>query len=432
MKTNLKYFVPILTIIGLFLRDILEIDITMTYFLIVLSVVLITQDINGVVSSIVFLLPYENSIMITVLFIVAIFTILIKNNVKFNFNFLLVLIILIIFWELLHSFNYTFSINLYVKFSAALILFLLVYFQKNQIKWKSIIWFYIFGVFSFVSLVILKQSLIGGLSISAISSSFDRLGDYYDIFIGYDLYNNPNAIGLQLNMATSLLFIDLILFKKHSFYKITLILFFTFVGLITQSKTFIVVLLFQILYVMTFGSKTFKQLVYRFALIITGGLIIYAGTLHYFPSLMDRLFLRFSGDYFFSGRDLIFEQYNQIVLSDIKHFFFGTGIQIINIKSGLTSNPHNMLQEIIVAWGFVGLIWFALFIIYILMDSYKHFNRKVTFKKFMMYLIPLTTLLISTQASRLFGKPEIIATFIIVIAAIYDKRYLNRELVKRI
>jgi hypothetical protein len=46
--------------------------------------------------------------------------------------------------------------------------------------------------------------------------------------------------------------------------------------------------------------------------------------------------------------------YNELIFSHASHFWFGIGLQDVDVKSFMSRVPHNAIQGIFVCWGVVG------------------------------------------------------------------------------
>ena len=420
-----KFVVPIFVIICLISRDYFSILIPMEIIVIGISFLFIFLNIEEIIALIAFLIPFENSILIPFLFISAVLIIIFKKKFKLD-KIYLFLIFFILIWEIIHiSYGY-FLTNTYIKFFAALIFFLVVYSMRSLINFAKISRYFITGLFLFIVLLFIKQIIVEGFTINDVSNNFSRLGYYDQDILGYGLYNNPNAIGISINVALGFLFVDILSNKELKIINIFLVFLFIFAGIITQSKTFLLVLVFQLLYIFIFRKGDLIKKINQIVLFSLGITIVFFTLNFLFPSLIDQIIVRFSPEYIFSARDTIFNNYMDFIFSSSNNLFIGVGIQNINLKSLMYSNPHNIFQEVFVAWGIVGLIWITLFITKIFTDALIIKTNKLN-RDFFIRILPLISFLLSTQFSRVFSKPEFIILYLLSIGGIYRKSFFERK-----
>lgn len=420
-----NYIVPIFVVIFLILRDLFDILIPMELFLIVISFIFLFINTEEIISIVAFLIPFENSILVSFLFISGTIVIIFKKKFKLDKIFLF-LIFFILLWEIIHINNGYFLVNSYIKFGAALLFFLVVYSLRETISFKEISKSFIYGLCIFIILVLINQFIFEGFSVNDVTNNFSRLGDFNPNTYGYGLYNNPNAIGVSLNVAIGLL----ISFKeneKNNIIYILMFLFFIFSGFITQSKTFLIVFTFQVIYFFVCKKEDLIKKINQIVIFSIGFIIVFILLDYIFPSLIEEIIIRFRPEYIFSSRDTIFNDYNSFIFSNSNNLFIGVGIQNINLKALFFSNPHNMIQEVFVAWGIIGLIWLMFLIIKVFSDGFKKREKQLN-RKFLMDMLPLLSFLIATQLSRVFSKPEFIILLLISIGGFYKKNYIEGKM----
>lgn len=96
-------------------------------------------------------------------------------------------------------------------------------------------------------------------------------------------------------------------------------------------------------------------------------------------SIIELLFSRFT-DFIddpaalTSNRNIIAEQYMELIFSDYIYLIFGIGIQDYHLRSGVFLEAHNILLELFVVWGIVGFLVFLCFILMLI----KYINPSKT------------------------------------------------------
>jgi O-antigen ligase len=95
---------------------------------------------------------------------------------------------------------------------------------------------------------------------------------------------------------------------------------------------------------------------------------------NYFESALWRISLLFNSDFHVasSGRDVL---YNNALAQIKEHPILGSGIGSYAEKAGEYIYPHNIILEILLDFGFIGLIFFVPIIIYLFLRTVKILNQ---------------------------------------------------------
>ena len=97
---------------------------------------------------------------------------------------------------------------------------------------------------------------------------------------------------------------------------------------------------------------------------------------------MENLIDRFSESDITNGRSELFTFYNEHIFSSIHNAIFGIGLQ--NIADKLEAMyivppldvPHNSIQELVVVWGFPGIVFFGLLILFLVKESFSKSKKR--------------------------------------------------------
>lgn len=398
----------------LIIRNILNVNFSVYLLVAVLALLSLTFNRSEMLAAIVLVAPFENAFPVTIYYAIMLCIYIIKRNFKLRLNIFIMPIFFLGIFELAHYYVKPFSFIQYFKlFMTYSFVGILIFDNTNDVKYGKILKWFVIGAFLFCSLVFFKEWIINDYSVSNLFQSSKRLGDYdinNNLIRNYNLYNNPNAIGLICNMAIASILIMLQINKQTLGIWMLLFILLSIYGFMTLSKTFIIILILQVLFVCGIFLRRIKEKGY---LERTLFLIISLAFLSVYSIINMRFYLiklinRFTTD-LLSHRGIIFQAYNSFMFEKLERILFGVGIQSINTKAGLLSNPHNMLQEVFVAWGIVGLIITSV----IVLSIYKY-SVKNNWKPIPIAHLPFLTLLLATQTSRLFRKPEAVVLFIVV------------------
>ncbi|GEN83255.1 hypothetical protein SLU01_15670 [Sporosarcina luteola] len=148
-------------------------------------------------------------------------------------------------------------------------------------------------------------------------------------------------------------------------------------GVLSLSRMFLLVvtfLCFLLVLKVVFTVRKSKRLI-TFIMFIVTYLSIFI--VYYSKDIMSAIGLLFSRFTDFiddpaaltSNRNIIAEQYLELMSSDYIHLIFGIGIQDYHIRSGVLLETHNLLLELFVVWGIVGFFVFLVFILTIFKNT---------------------------------------------------------------
>lgn len=148
-------------------------------------------------------------------------------------------------------------------------------------------------------------------------------------------------------------------------------------GVLSLSRMFLLVvtfLCFLLVLKVVFTVRKSKRLI-TFIIFIVTYLSIFI--VYYSKDIMSAIGLLFSRFTDFiddpaaltSNRNIIAEQYLELMSSDYIHLIFGIGIQDYHIRSGVLLETHNLLLELFVVWGIVGFFVFLVFILTIFQNT---------------------------------------------------------------
>lgn len=161
---------------------------------------------------------------------------------------------------------------------------------------------------------------------------------------------NPNTLGFYSVTAISLLLIQIIRKKMNTWIAFGMIALLVVTGGLTMSRTWLVLLVFNVMVFMALSSKNgLKAVLFSFVILGMFALILFfAGD--YLDVFMDR----FKGDKTMSGRTDIFGFYHNAFISNLDIFLIGAGA--IHYMDALHYDhaTHNGIQQILICYGITG------------------------------------------------------------------------------
>lgn len=237
--------------------------------------------------------------------------------------------------------------------------------------------------------------------------------------ISYVLRYNPNGLGAICNLSIAGLLLRM---KRQGFnlldFSLSAIL--ALLGLLTQSRAFLLTFAVMVLlFALTVQSGALKRLRNLGVLVCIGAVGVGIVWL-VFPFVIEHIFARLGEADISNGRNDLFAWYNEYLVSDSEHLWFGTGLQDIvsrvnnSLILGIDNCPHNGIQELVLVWGIPGLLLFCGLIIFIICSA-KKMNRKMS----LMGFIPLIMIFVDGMFGQIItsGATKIMLCFAFVALA---------------
>lgn len=336
------------------------------------------------------------------------------------------IILLMMIWELAHGFDASFSLTEYLRSFAELLFLGFV----TSIKWKDIDYKLIARTLAAatigVSLIIIYiqinsglGSLMDMLSQSAAEYRFgqDTMGDERS---SYNLNFNANQLGFICNMSIVSLLM-LIARKEHSTLDIVMLCALLFFGMLTLSRTFVVVASFLFVSFVFLAPGAAKQRSKNILLLLVFIPIFLLTVFEFAPSILENFVARNDTDDITNGRAGLMSFYNDHIFSSFKHCVWGVGLQdygdkIANMYGQHILVCHNSIQEAWVIWGFIGVIMLLLTFLFMTTSSLKWSGKRPFFA-----LVPLLALIFSSMAARIISS----GTYTLALSLVFIIMCLN-------
>lgn len=285
---------------------------------------------------------------------------------------------------------------------------------ENRLSDEKILKFYVlfFGFLSFDIIWATAKSL-GGLS-EIVTGTFriGHISQYDETVVGL-MSMNANGIALMTMVAISSLMLMISKGRIKKRFAIPLIVYFSFVGFLTISKTFLLVYVgFWVLYSLWYVKKNGKNIFKPLALFAVIGILTAAV---WNTELVQNVVSRFDSEDITTGRvDVIFE-YLSYMANNTKALFVGIGLQNITDKTSIIRVPHNAILEIFVCFGIVGILAYAAFFIALIRSAIKH-SKKTNEKNIFINFIPFIVFFVFIQSLQFLRINYIYASIAIVYA----------------
>ena len=367
------------------IRDVLQLNVPRSVFLFLAVVICLFFDNNHIYCFLVFIVPGANGISYTFISLIIFLFLLIKN-VRFNSTILVIGLIIAVL-EVISFIYGPFNIFELVRFLGVFfVAFTYMGEFKNNYDHTKILNYFLLGFI--VAMINLFGQYIMHYSFSELFSLSIRFGDTTELF-GYSenailLSYNPNGLGTLclLTIFTSLLMVK---FQNRKIYYF-LTVFSVLVGIMTQSRTFLLTFILFILVYILAEIKSVKSFlkVLTFGCVLGGICILLFATV--LSSYVESLFERFETSDIFNGRVEIFQYYFIESLKYPFRFLFGVGMQDYQGKYWYEMSCHNAIQEIMITWGVFGL-FLVFYLFYYIIKNAKRQNCGISFSQYLPFFI---------------------------------------------
>ena len=397
-----------------FARDVLSVSLPLVAFLVFFAIGYVFFDYEHSLAITAILPLLGHGVQTNYIVIVAIVMYLLKFGKGMKLTTAHFIIILLMGFEFAHMVYDPFDIPEYIRYLVQY-LYLALIIGERRIgellkKPETVIRTFIFMATYFMAdvlLVTLKYESVG--TVLSGDFRFGSLSAYLKKVPS--LFDNENMVALFAVVTISLLIMMIYKSRKCFIFKALLILYFTFFGLITASRTFLLCLIgCGVLVILHTAGKSMAKAFAGIAGILAGVALI----ANVFSDQILRIIHRFNVSDVSSGRSSLFALYNDFLLSNPKFLVFGIGLQGVTEKTGIFNAPHNGTQEVFVCWGIIGLVLMAGLFLCILRNPKKFTGKKSSFAGF----FPLVVYFVFIQTIQLVRLPSIFGLLVLLYVCI--------------
>lgn len=394
------------------LRYALQIDIPPVLFLVIIICMALFGDLNEICCICICCIPLHESIDLFYALAFCVSIIAIKYPRKIELNLAVAPIYAMIVWELLHCIRSDFSIMTFIVNCIPLLVLAIF----MCIDARKIDYCYIGRAFAITLTVICMSSLLKLLYLSDFNilktfAGLQRLGhDASEVSLDGKGSIQTNTLGILCVLAITWL-MQLRMAGSGSSRDIVLVILMAVFGTLTASRTYLVCLVLM-LALLLFSHRGSLERKLRFL----GGMVMLAMialALLYliFPDLMEYYISRFAEKDITAGRDVLMVKYHKFILDNPKVMFWGLGLNRFNedlmlVHKVAANVPHNGIQELVIAWGFPGIIMFICLWGVMIWRS-RHFCTK---KRLINYIL-LIIILVKSQAGQMLNSSYTMLTF---------------------
>lgn len=426
-------FLCALILVLLLCRDVGNIYLSKWIFLFLTVVVFLCYDIHYSAIFICFLIPLIRGMPNSYIFSVALVILLVKNLTRLAVKSHILFLFAIFLVELLSFVYGGFSIGNYIRFVAPLLLIsVLIFNDKGDLNYTKMLLYFVIAAIGAQISIILQTINVSGFD-NFISAGI-RLGNTADLLSveGIRISYNPNGLSMLCMMVISILLIFFSRVRQYKIFVLAILVLEVFVGGMSLSRSYLVLISFAALIYYLSIAKSLKRFLTSIVIFTIISIALYGAIYHYTPGIIENYTERLERQDITGGRLDISEAYFTALADNPERLFLGAGIQNYPAKYSMEMSSHNAIQEVILAWGVVGLILVCLYIFYIC----KHgWNDAVMRDQKMLYLLPMILLLIGIQSGQFFSSSVtpmylLPAYASIRLVNVYDDKVLDAEKVK--
>jgi hypothetical protein len=400
----------ILIIIGYFLlRDGLGLNLPIELVMFVYLIGFLLLKSDDLVLFFVFLVPLSTGSLLYFLNVLFGIMFIFKNIYKIRINRALIIGWILILWEAIHLLpnallGFNESIVKLFGFSLTLIIIIMcISNEKLRPSFVKLVFSWCIGFGSLCGILMVKYVHLFGLS--NFNSIIRRFGWIPDSLSASStaLIINPNLLG-RLSILSVFCLLNILKFEQKHTKKIILIsLYFITFGLLSGSRSFLLIMsILTLIYIIEIilNLKSNKNM--GVVLFVTGVVLIIFTT-KFMGTTIDMLSQRVQSENITGSRDIIYANYID-TLSNSFYVIFGSGMQDYTAKfniinSNIISSTHNVILEVFAIWGIIGFI----IVTKLFISIYKSLKiRKSILKRTCLPYLPLLGLFLSAQFGQFF------------------------------
>ena len=419
-STNNKILIDAVIFISFFVlsRDIFGFNINKFVLIGITAAFMCCLDKNELVILMAFITPLAVGISYNYLSAIALILFVVKSKGKIFINpAALFSICIILTIELLSSLFWEFSYVDFLIFIGIFLFSFLKMLDPSEYDNRKIVLFYIVGFWvAVISLYGQVISEYGFEGIATFAETLDRFGKTNELLgftSGMRVSYNPNGLGV-LCMQTTLL--SLLLYRiEGKFYQMILAVSSMLVGITTQSRTYFLVTSAALIVFFLFDRSKSKNIGKKLLAVSSSIVIIYFAVTRWLMGYLEAFGERMQADDILNGRGEIAARYFEKFFSSPFRTFFGVGLQDYRGKYNIGMSCHNATQEILVTWGFVGLICVIL-LLFMILRNIRIKNKSLPDK--IIFTLPFFATLVYMQAGQGFQDAASMLRMMVIVSAI--------------
>lgn len=429
-KDWVLYFYLLSMLLILFLRNAIGVNIPVVFLLFPIVIPTFFGDLDHIMATAICCIPMSTGFQYKYALFICVIMIFFRYRRQIRLSKIALPIFLMMVWELVHGYLGIFSFSEYLRnFAELTFLATVLCTNLKNVNQKLIYRSLAVSTIGICLIMLYLQLQQFGFDFNRVFErgfrNF-RFGQGNTTAENYGLNFNPNGLGYICSLTIANI-LQLFGQRDHSMFDLVFLLLSVAFGLMTLSRTFVIILVFIFLYFIFTTKGTISQrLLASIGTIVLATIAIWLIN-KYLPSISHSVIARFKEENVLNSRDTLFQFYNKHILSSTRHFLFGIGLLDYREKIRAIHNvsidvAHNGIQEIWVVWGIVGvfLFFWMLVTLVIEMKKYEPHPEKGQF-------LPLGVLLLSSMAGQLISSEIKLLSLTIIVVCLSSRRLLENN-----
>lgn len=357
-KTGLGVYIVLLTGL-LLLRDVVGVGVNKYVFLILAAVFMLQGSITTIIYMLIYTMPLFCGLPAAHIRLAAIAILLIKKKNLTLQQFIFPIIIILL--EVIAATYYTSaSFGDVIGYLSAPVMLIYLLWDEEPIDYRNCLKLFIEG-FAVVCFVMVLTALKSASSFSLINSLQDTFREsvtQVERTEGVVIKMNANTLAYYaiVSLTITLVLYDTAKKSKSRKLWMAVTLLFMLIGVLTLSRSFILVAVFVLLLYAISKMKTVRGVfAVCSSLVIVGIIVIYLSNT-IFLNLKLSLIDRFTGSNIETagGRTEVFKAYMEAFLSNWRYMLLGSGVTDYVNVIGISKAMHNGTQQIFICMGIPG------------------------------------------------------------------------------
>ena len=306
-----------------------------------------------------------------------------------------------------------------VHYFCTIVLFFTLLYDDKKIDYSKAITLYFYGsAILCLTIVISTISTAPSNWLALFAKGSFRFGDIHaSENSGMMLSVNANTLAYHsvVGMACGVALFRIQYKKRFRFLTVILIIIHFVAGVLSTSRSWMLVTVFLVLLVLFYSTKSLKTIILS-ALFLIAAMYGITWYLERNPSILDGFVTRLTDSTMQSGggRSAIFREYWNAFSKNIRYWILGTGVTQYKEVLGEAGSMHNAIQQVIVCYGIPGSIAFVMGMIIPVLKIGR--NE-------LLYWIPLFITLIFIQTIQFINPytlmfPYVISVFVLKYGAL--------------
>lgn len=364
----------------------------------IIVIMVFVGDKNEILAISICCIPLHNIVDFYLIVGICAITYIMKNFRIISIGKPIILCLMMIIWEFLHCLMGEFDLKTTIGVLVTIFyLFVIICSDVSDVDYTFLIRSLIL-VCTSICLMLLAEGIVNAnFNFSVAMTNFQRLGVMVD---DSRVLINPNTLGVINVLGISGVLQIQVKDKKKYIFNLLSIAFLIVTGMLTSSRTFLVLLLVMLILTIIGLPGNINKKIQYFAIISISFLVIVFIYKWMFPYNFEFFLSRFQTGNMWNGRDSIMLDYNEYMRENSWVPLWGVGLsnfyeKVLYTYKMSVAVPHNGIQEVVVAWGIPGLVMIGFLILMMIIKSSKYMERKSLLR-----YIPLLIILTKSIAGQ--------------------------------